>query len=77
MQFDAKKNITQAEIEAMIEASKHKAVRRIADPRNGDLWYWKAELGTHAEAWRALRQAAGRRRYPDSRITHRAPAAIK
>jgi hypothetical protein len=54
MQFDAKKNITQAEIEAMIEASKHKAVGRIADPRNGDLWYWKAELGTHAEGARKL-----------------------
>ena len=54
MQFDAKKNSTQAEIRAMIEASKHKAVRRIADPRNGDLWYWKAELGTHAEGAQKL-----------------------
>lgn len=55
MQFDAKKNITPAEVLAMIGASKHKAVRRIADPRNGDLWYWKAELGTHAEGAAALK----------------------
>ena len=33
----------------LIGRSKHKAVRRIADPRSGDIWYWKAELATHAE----------------------------
>jgi hypothetical protein len=49
MNFEAKKNITPAEIAALITASKHKAVRRIEDTRNGDFWYWKAELATHAE----------------------------
>jgi hypothetical protein len=49
MNFDAKKNLTDTEAVALIAASKHKAVRRITDPRNGDQWYWRAELGTHAE----------------------------
>lgn len=49
MTLDAKKNLTPGEVAALIATSKHKAVRRITDPRNGDHWYWKAELGTHAE----------------------------
>ena len=43
------------EIIALIGQSKHKAARRITDPRTGDLWYWKAELGTHAEGAKALK----------------------
>ena len=54
MQFEAKKNLSNSEIATLIELSKHRAVRRIVDPRNGDLWYWKAELGTHAEGARKL-----------------------
>lgn len=47
--FEAQKNLKPGEIIALIGRSKHKAVRRIADPRSGDIWYWKAELATHAE----------------------------
>ena len=54
MQFEAKKNLSNSEIATLIEVSKHRAVRRIVDPRNGDLWYWKAELGTHAEGAQKL-----------------------
>jgi hypothetical protein len=49
MKFSARKNLTPAEIVALIAESKHKAVRRIEDPRTGDFWYWRAELATHAE----------------------------
>jgi hypothetical protein len=52
--FEAQKNLTPGEIIALIGQSKRKAVRRITDPRNGDQWYWKAELGTHAEGAEAL-----------------------
>jgi hypothetical protein len=47
--FEAQKNLKPHEIIALIEQSKHKAVRRITDTRTGDFWYWKAELATHAE----------------------------
>jgi hypothetical protein len=43
------RNPSNAEISALIRASKHKAARRIVDPRNGDAWYWPAEAGTHRE----------------------------
>jgi hypothetical protein len=36
-------------IREMINRSKHKAARRIVDPRTGDTWYWPAEAGTHRE----------------------------
>jgi hypothetical protein len=52
--FEAQKNLRLEEIIALIEQSNHKAVRRITDPRNGDQWYWKAELGTHAGGAKAL-----------------------
>ena len=54
MRFEAKKNLTASEIADLIDKSRHKAVRRITDPRNGDHWYWIAELGTHAEGARKL-----------------------
>ena len=54
MEFEAKKNLSTSEIATLIEVSKHKAVRRIVDPRNGDLWYWKAELATHADGAQKL-----------------------
>jgi hypothetical protein len=47
--FEARKNLTDGEIAAMIRASKVKAVRRITDPCTGDHWYWPAEMATHAE----------------------------
>jgi hypothetical protein len=47
--FEARKNLTDDEIAAMIRASKVKAVRRITDPRTGDNWYWPAEMATHRE----------------------------
>jgi hypothetical protein len=52
--FEAQKNLKPDEIIALIDRSKHKAVRRITDPRSGDIWYWKAELATHAEGAEAL-----------------------
>jgi len=33
----------------MIQGSAHGAVRRITDPRTGDIWYWPAEQGSNAE----------------------------
>jgi len=47
--FTARQNPTDEEIREIIAASKHKAARRITDPRNGDRWYWPAEQATHAE----------------------------
>jgi len=43
------KNPTEEEITALIKSSKLKCVRKISDPSTGDLWYWPAEQGTHAE----------------------------
>lgn len=48
MPFEAKKNLSDTEITAMIKVSKVKAVRRIPDPSTGDYWYWPAEMATHA-----------------------------
>ena len=47
--FEAQKNLKPGEIIALIGRSKHKAVRRIADPRSGEHLVLKAELATHAE----------------------------
>jgi hypothetical protein len=48
------RNPSTAEIKALIQRSKHKAARRIQDPRNGDFWYWDAADGTHAEGAQKL-----------------------
>jgi hypothetical protein len=47
--FSPTKNPTDSEVRGIIAASKHKAARRVTDPRNGDQWYWPAEQATHAE----------------------------
>jgi hypothetical protein len=47
--FEAGKNLSSAEVAALIRSSALKAVRRIEDGISGDLWYWRAELATHAE----------------------------
>lgn len=46
--IEAIKNPTEKQIVTMIEASKHKAARRIVTS-DGDAWYWPAEQGTHRE----------------------------
>jgi hypothetical protein len=43
------KNPTTNEIADVIRQSRHQAARQIIDPRNGDVWVWPAEQGTHAE----------------------------
>ena len=43
------KNPTEDEVAALIKSSKHRCVRKISNPETGDLWYWPAEQGTHAE----------------------------
>ena len=35
-------------------SSRYGVLRRLADPRNGIFWYWRAEEATHAEAARHL-----------------------
>jgi hypothetical protein len=52
--FEAQKNLKPHEIIALIEQSKHKAVRRITDTRTGDFWYWKAELLRTPKALKSL-----------------------
>lgn len=47
--IEAIKNPSSEAIAALVNSSRHKAARRIVDPRNGDAWYWSAEQGTHAE----------------------------
>jgi len=47
--FEARKNLSDAEVAELVTQSKHKAVRRITDPRTGDHWYWPAEMATHRE----------------------------
>jgi hypothetical protein len=49
MPFEAHKNLPRDKLAALIGLSEQKAVRRIEDPATGDLWYWRAELATHAE----------------------------
>ncbi|MQX36290.1 hypothetical protein [Roseospira navarrensis] len=46
---DAIRNPTPEQVRDMIRASGHQAVRRITDPRTGDVYCWPAEQATHAE----------------------------
>lgn len=46
---EAIRNPTPEQVRDMIRASRHQAVRRIIDPRNGDVWCWPAEQGSHAQ----------------------------
>lgn len=46
---DAIRNPTPEQVRDMLRASRHQAVRRITDPRNGDVWWWPAEQATRAE----------------------------
>jgi hypothetical protein len=48
MPFTAVHNPNQAQIAELFAASKHRALRRIAD-HNGGYWYWPFEQATHAE----------------------------
>ena len=43
------KNPTEKQIVEQINRSRYKAVRRITDSRNGDVYIWPTELGTHTE----------------------------
>lgn len=52
--FPATKNPSPDQVAKIVDASRHKAARRIVDPANGDAWYWPAEAGTHAEGAAAL-----------------------
>lgn len=52
--IDAALNPSPEEIARIIQASAHKAARRIVDPLTGNAWYWPAEQGTHAEGASAL-----------------------
>ena len=52
--FPARKNLDPAAIADLIGSSKVRAVRMITDYRNGDKWYWPAELATHAYGARYL-----------------------
>lgn len=49
MEWTPKQNPDDTAIRAAIAASKHRAARRIIDPRDGTIWIWPAEQGTHAE----------------------------
>ncbi|MBB4286606.1 hypothetical protein [Roseospira goensis] len=46
--MDAIRNSTPDQIRAMIRDSAHGAVRRLTDPRTGDVYCWPAEQATHA-----------------------------
>lgn len=48
------KNPTEKQIIEQVKLSRNKAVRRITDSRNGDVYIWPADLGTHAEGARHL-----------------------
>ena len=54
MQFKAHKNLTPDKLTKLIKCSTEQAVRRIKDETTGDVWYWRAELGTHAEGAKIL-----------------------
>jgi hypothetical protein len=47
--LDAIKNPTTAQVQGLIARSKHKAARRVTDPRDGSIWVWPFEQATHAE----------------------------
>lgn len=47
--FHPLRNPTEAELAELIRSSRHDAARRIVDPRNDDVWCWRAEEATHAE----------------------------
>jgi hypothetical protein len=47
--FTPMRNPAADDVRALIATSRHKAARRVTDPRNGDQWYWPAEQATHAE----------------------------
>lgn len=48
MPLTAVHNPDQAQIAELFAASKHRALRRIADHKGG-YWYWPFEQATHAE----------------------------
>lgn len=48
------KNPTRDQTLAVIAKSKHKAARRLVDPRTGDVWIWPAEDATHADGAKRL-----------------------
>ena len=59
--FAPAKNPTDPEIRQIIEASAHKAARRIVDERDGAVWVWPFEQATHAEGAARLGVPYGRR----------------
>lgn len=52
--FRPVRNPTDDVLASLIRSSDHEAARRIIDPRNGAIWYWRAEEATHAEGAAAL-----------------------
>lgn len=51
----ALKNPTDKEIIELIKKSKYKAVRRIIDKRNNNVWCWDATQATHMEGAKQLK----------------------
>ena len=52
--FAPVRNPSREQIVDLIGRSKHAALRRIVDPRNGDVWVWRAEEATHTEGAASL-----------------------
>lgn len=54
MTFPATLNPDETATRAIIDASRHKAARRIIHPDTGDVYVWPFEAGTHREGADAL-----------------------
>ena len=54
MPFEALRNPTEAELQALLKRARLNSVRRIMDPHTGTVWCWDATLATHADGARHL-----------------------